>query len=151
MLNQVRRSARSTTALAIAATFCLTAAAMCQAPQPGVSATRIVAMEYPPFARMAYLRGTVDLVATISREGTVAAVRVVSGPPMLATPAKENLSKWRFTGCASPTGQCEAKLVFSFVLLPGSCDSDSHCPSEFEVDLPNKVLLRAQPFKAIVD
>jgi Gram-negative bacterial TonB protein C-terminal len=108
-------------------------------------------MEYPVLARLAFLERTVDLVATISREGTVVAVRVMSGPPVLATPAKETLSKWRFTGCASPTGQCEAKLVFSFVLLPGSCTSGSHCPSEFEVDLPDKVLVRAQPFKAIVD
>jgi outer membrane biosynthesis protein TonB len=149
MTNQLRNNGRNTTARVIAAFVCMTNVALCQAPQPRPSATRIVGMEYPGAARLAFLQGAVDLVATISPDGTVGEIRVLSGPPLLATPAKETLSKWRFAGRAAPAGQCEAKFVFSFVLLPGTCNSGSHCPSEFQVDLPDSVRVSAQPFNAI--
>lgn len=35
--------------------------------------------------------------------------------------------------------------------VSGSCDASTHCPSEFQVDLPNKVTIKAKAFKAIVN
>jgi len=123
---------------------CLTSAAVSQAPPAPISAKRIVAMEYLWFGRMAHIQGSVDLVATISREGAVTGVRAVSGPPLLAEPAKETLSKWQFTGCVA-AGGCEARFVFSFA-LSGTCSEGSRCPSEFELDLPDKVLVKSGVF-----
>jgi hypothetical protein len=89
----------------------------------------------------------VELVATISPDGAVAAIRTVSGPEPLARPAREVLSKWQFVSCASRSGNCEAKFVFSFALT-GSCEAGTRCPTEFEVDLPGKVKVTS---KAISD
>jgi hypothetical protein len=101
-------------------------------------------MEYPWFARMAVLQGAVDLVATISRAGEVEQVRVVSGPEPLATPAKLTLSKWQFMPCNSPKGECTLRFTFLFI-LEGSC-SPSRCPSDFTVDLPDKITVKSKVF-----
>lgn len=129
------------------------ACAMCgfgQAPQPGVSAKRIVGMEYPPFARMAVLQGKVELAAAISPDGTVKSIRVLSGPGPLASPAKETLSKWLFLGCGSQASECEVRFVFTFV-LSGACTPGARCPTEFQVDLPDKVLVKAAAYNAVIN
>ena len=100
---------------------------------------------------MAVLRGTVELMATISRTGQVDKIRVVSGPEPLAKPAEDTLSKWRFTPCESKTSKCEGKFVFSFT-LEGSCIPSSHCPTDFSADLPDKIMIKARVFDSpIVD
>jgi len=121
-----------------------------QAPQPGVSAKRIVGMEYPPFARMAVLQGKVELAAAISPDGTVKSIRVLSGPGPLASPAKETLSEWLFLGCGSQASECEVRFVFTFV-LSGACTPGARCPTEFQVDLPDKVLVKAAAYNAVIN
>ncbi len=128
------------------------ACAMCgfgQAPQPGISVRRIVGMEYPPFARMAVLQGKVELAATVSFDGTVKSIRVLSGPEPLASPAKETLSKWLFTGCRSQASECELRFVFTFV-LSGSCTPGARCPTEFQVDLPNEVRVKSETYDSVI-
>lgn len=120
-----------------------------QISQSGLAVKRVVGMEYPWFARMAVLQGTVELMATISRAGEVERIRVVSGAEPLATPAKETLSKWRFTACDSQTSECEARFVFLFV-LDGSCSVSSHCPTDFAVDLPDKITVKSRVFDSPV-
>jgi hypothetical protein len=115
-------------------------AAVCQppqAPQPQLAMKRVIGIDYPWLARMAVLQGDVDLVATISTEGTVTRVRITSGAESLALSAKAALLKWQFTGCTSTHGECEARFVVSFV-LNGSCDSED-CHSTFQVDFPGKI------------
>jgi hypothetical protein len=73
----------------------------------------------------------------------------VSGPEPLAGPAKETLSRWRFTGCPSSAGGCESRFVFTFV-LSGSCNPGSRCPTEFQVDLPDKVLVKSMLFDSLI-
>ncbi|HKN71900.1 MAG TPA: TonB family protein [Terriglobales bacterium] len=52
--------------------------------------------EYPPLARAARLQGKVLLKATISKDGDVTAVAVVSGHPMLIPSAVEAIKKWQY-------------------------------------------------------
>jgi TonB family protein len=52
--------------------------------------------EYPPLARAARLQGKVLLKATISKDGDVTAVNVVSGHPMLIPSAVEAVKKWQY-------------------------------------------------------
>lgn len=52
--------------------------------------------EYPPIAREAGIEGTVILQATISKQGTIENLRVVSGPPMLQQAAITAVSRWRY-------------------------------------------------------
>jgi hypothetical protein len=106
---------------------------------------RIVSLEYPPLARMARLEGTAILTTTILRDGTIGEIRAESGPEPLTTPATENLSKWRFTGCSAPHGKCVTRVTYSFVLR-GECTDSPRCPTEFQVDLPDHVLVTSKVF-----
>ena len=112
---------------------------------------RVVAMEYPPLARMGVLQGNVVLEAAISDEGTVAHIEVVSGPAPLATAARDALLRWRFAGCKGQDKACEIKVVFSFV-LSGTCVLGSNCPTEFVADLPDRVEVKSKKWdRPIVD
>lgn len=57
---------------------------------------------YPPTARAARIQGTVKLRVTV-REGRAVNTAVISGPPVLASAASDNIRTWRFrqTGGAS--------------------------------------------------
>jgi protein TonB len=51
---------------------------------------------YPPLARAAHVSGTVVIQATISKNGAVGNLRVVSGPAMLRQAALDAVKNWRF-------------------------------------------------------
>jgi periplasmic protein TonB len=51
---------------------------------------------YPAIAREAGVQGTVVLMATISRNGTIENLRVASGPAMLRQAAIEAVKTWRY-------------------------------------------------------
>jgi periplasmic protein TonB len=57
---------------------------------------RKVQPSYPPLARQARIQGTVVLQATISKEGNVENLQLVSGHPMLAPAAIEAVKQWRY-------------------------------------------------------
>jgi protein TonB len=52
---------------------------------------------YPVEARRLHLEGTVILDATITQEGQIENLKLVSGDPVLAKAATEAVSKWRYT------------------------------------------------------
>jgi TonB family protein len=52
--------------------------------------------EYPPLATVARIQGKVLLKATISKNGDVTAVNVVSGHPMLPPSAIQAVKKWQY-------------------------------------------------------
>ena len=52
--------------------------------------------EYPAIAKAARIQGTVVLQATISKEGTIENLHVISGPPMLQAAALEAVRTWRY-------------------------------------------------------
>jgi hypothetical protein len=103
---------------------------------------RIVSVEYPRVARLAYVQGNVELIASISQDGSVLGIRSVSGSPFLVPATRNGLSKWLFTGCS--TGSvCEIKIVFSFAILEGACEYSPS--SQFEADLPDHVTIKSKP------
>jgi periplasmic protein TonB len=52
--------------------------------------------QYPAIAKAARIQGTVVLQATISKQGTIENLRVVSGPPMLTQAALDAVRQWRY-------------------------------------------------------
>jgi protein TonB len=52
--------------------------------------------QYPAIAKAARIQGTVVLQATISKNGTIENLRVLSGPPMLVQSALEAVKSWRY-------------------------------------------------------
>jgi protein TonB len=57
---------------------------------------RRVIPPYPELAKVMRVEGTVELAATISKTGTIANLRVVSGPPALQQAAFDAVSNWRY-------------------------------------------------------
>ena len=51
---------------------------------------------YPPIAKAARVSGTVVLQATISKQGTIENLHVVSGPAMLQQSAMDAVRTWRY-------------------------------------------------------
>lgn len=51
---------------------------------------------YPPIAKAARVSGTVILQATITKQGTIDNLRVVSGPAMLQQSALDAVRTWRY-------------------------------------------------------
>lgn len=51
---------------------------------------------YPEIARRVGIQGEVVMVAVIGRDGTVEALQVKSGPPMLVPAASEAVRQWRY-------------------------------------------------------
>ena len=51
---------------------------------------------YPPVAKSARVSGTVELHATISKNGTIKDLHVVSGPAMLRQAAVDAVRTWRY-------------------------------------------------------
>jgi protein TonB len=58
--------------------------------------THRVEPTYPVLARQMHKEGTVELRATISADGEVKDVQIISGDPMLAKTARDAVSQWRF-------------------------------------------------------
>jgi len=52
--------------------------------------------EYPLLARQMGAKGVVELVATIGTDGSVKAVKVLKGPPLLVKAAQDAVMQWRY-------------------------------------------------------
>jgi protein TonB len=52
--------------------------------------------DYPLLARQMKVQGVVSLEALIARDGTIQQLRVLSGPEILATAAREAVKQWHF-------------------------------------------------------
>jgi TonB family protein len=59
---------------------------------------------YPAAASASHVQGEVKLSADVDRDGKVAAVRVISGPPLLRAAALDAVQRWRYRPYASPGG-----------------------------------------------
>jgi TonB family protein len=58
--------------------------------------TESVQPEYPMLARQMKVQGSVILQALIGQDGLIQDLRVLSGPPILATAAREAVKQWHF-------------------------------------------------------
>jgi len=71
-----------------------TSASGASAPAPSVTVS--VPPDYPLLARQMKVQGIVSLQALISREGAIQELRILSGPTILATAAREAVKQWHF-------------------------------------------------------
>jgi TonB family protein len=58
--------------------------------------TKRVQPAYPPQALQMHIQGAVQLMATISKEGKIKSVQILSGDPILARAAADAVSQWRY-------------------------------------------------------
>ena len=54
------------------------------------------APEYPAEAKSAHVQGTVSLLVTIGKDGSVTDVKEISGPPELVSAAVAAVKQWRY-------------------------------------------------------
>ncbi len=71
---------------------------------------------YPLLAKQMNVQGSVVLLASIDKDGTIQDLQVLSGPDILAAAAQEAVRQWRFrphldNGQAVPT---EARVTVNF-------------------------------------
>lgn len=86
-------------------------------------ATRLLESEarpdYPPIARMNYIRGRVSLLLTVNCAGKVQQVHVVDGHPFLAIAALQAIKKWIYHPFMTSSGpapfQTTVKVDFSLL------------------------------------
>jgi len=52
--------------------------------------------EYPTLAKMARIQGTVRMEAVISKDGTIQALKALSGHPLLVRAAMDAVARWRY-------------------------------------------------------
>jgi protein TonB len=62
----------------------------------GPKLIKFVRPHYPNWARRRHIEGTVELAATISKDGRVRDLRFVKGPKALAPYAEDAVRKWRY-------------------------------------------------------
>lgn len=73
---------------------------------------------YPLLARQMKVQGSVTLQALIGRDGLIQDLRVLSGPPILATAAQEAVKQWHFKPHlqgAEPV-ETQAKITVNFTI-----------------------------------
>jgi periplasmic protein TonB len=58
--------------------------------------TKRVQPVYPPQAMQMHIQGAVQMLATISKEGKITSVKVLSGDPILSRAATDAVSQWRY-------------------------------------------------------
>jgi TonB family protein len=80
--------------------------------------TQSVQPGYPMLARQMKVQGSVILQALIGRDGLIQDLRVVSGPPILATAAREAVRQWHFKPHFEGSGAVEtqAKITVNFTI-----------------------------------
>ncbi len=73
---------------------------------------------YPPLARQARIRGTVELRAIVSKAGMIENLAVVSGHPMLVKSAVEAVRQWRYRPYLLNNDpiEVETEITVNFVL-----------------------------------
>jgi len=73
---------------------------------------------YPMLARQMKVQGSVILQALIGRDGLIQDLRVVSGPPILATAAREAVKQWHFRPHYDGANAVEtqAKITVNFTI-----------------------------------
>jgi TonB family protein len=65
-------------------------------PQTAQSVSVSVPPDYPLLARQMKVQGIVSLQALIARDGSIQELRILSGPTILATAAREAVKQWHF-------------------------------------------------------
>ena len=80
---------------------------------------------YPPIAKAARVSGTVVLEATISAEGTVENLHVVSGPAMLQMAALDAVKNWRYKPYLVDDQPVEVETTVNVIFTLGAGTSET--------------------------
>ena len=74
--------------------------------------------EYPLLARQAKVQGSVILQALIGKDGVIQNLRVLNGPPILASAAEDAVRQWRFKPhvVGQDTVETSAKITVNFTI-----------------------------------
>jgi quercetin dioxygenase-like cupin family protein len=78
----------------------------------------------------------------LDAEGFVTGTAVLSGHPLLAKAAQENVAKWRFKQTQTRHHRSSKQLVIYQFVLEGTCKLHQ-CKSEFVFEYPNVVTVRS--------
>jgi TonB family protein len=80
--------------------------------------SRPVKPDYPLLARQMKVQGSVILQALIGRDGMIQDLRVVSGPPILATAAQDAVKQWHFKPHyqGTDTVETQARITVNFTI-----------------------------------
>jgi periplasmic protein TonB len=80
--------------------------------------THSVRPGYPMLARQMKVQGSVILLALIGRDGLIQDLRVLSGPPILATAAQEAVRQWHFKPHyeAGDSVETQARITVNFTI-----------------------------------
>jgi TonB family protein len=80
--------------------------------------SRPVTPDYPLLARQMKVQGSVILQALIGRDGLIQDLRVVSGPPILATAAQDAVKQWHFKPHyqGSDAVETQARITVNFTI-----------------------------------
>ena len=74
---------------------------------------------YPPIAKSARVSGTVELHATISRNGTIKDLHVLSGPAMLRQAGADAVRNWRYRPYRLNNEPTEVETTISVIFTLG--------------------------------
>ncbi len=79
---------------------------------------RPIKPSYPLLARQMKVQGSVILQALVGRDGVIQNLRVVSGPPILATAAQDAVRQWHFKPHleGSEAVETQAKITVNFTI-----------------------------------
>jgi len=80
--------------------------------------TRTVRPEYPLLARQAKVQGSVILQVLIGKDGVIQNLKVVGGPPILASAAEDAVRQWRFKPhlIGQEPVETQAKITVNFTI-----------------------------------
>ena len=73
---------------------------------------------YPPAAKASGISGTVELEATISKDGTVKGLRIVSGPAQLREAAVNSVRTWHYRPFMLNNEPTEVQTTINVVFSP---------------------------------
>jgi TonB family protein len=109
----------------------------------GWNPTRITSLQYPALGLQAQLQGGVVLRLRLDPLGNVSSVEIVSGHPVLAGAARDNIKTWKFGKmCNNDKSSEPAELEFNYECkLEGVVKSNPK--TDFVFEHPNKITLKS--------
>jgi TonB family protein len=101
-------------------------------------------LAYPRLGTAAQLTGTVKLQVVVGEQGKVSTAEIISGHPLLARAAQENVKTWVFTRCCgSDRPTTSPSIEFTYVFkLEGVADYRPQ--TRFRYEHPYRVTIVAE-------
>jgi TonB family protein len=106
--------------------------------------TRIQSLSYPILALQAQIQGKVTVRIKVNDSGLVAEARAISGHPILAKAALDNIKSWTFGALLADGPSTGTEMDFTYVFkLEGEALTTP--PTDFVYEYPDKVMVTSKP------